>query len=261
MSLWSRPISVPSGILIHPAINGLQIEGCIHFGATVCKTVCPVLSDHCLSLHVCLCVTLVYSWMDQDETWHAGRPRPWPHCWMGWVYPAPLLQRDTAPNFRPFCGHMAGWIKMPLGMEVGLCPADFVLDVDPAPTSAKRRQSPEFSAHVYCGQTAGWMNTPLGTEVDLIPGHIELFGDPASPLRKGHSSPHLFGACLLWPRSPISTIVLLLGKELVSIQHKVAWVYQRIPTAYTNWHLGPSSRLATKAIGQNWGLCVSLFKG
>jgi len=19
-------------------------------------------------------------WMDQDETWHAGRPRPWPHC-------------------------------------------------------------------------------------------------------------------------------------------------------------------------------------
>jgi len=19
-------------------------------------------------------------WMDQHETWHAGRPRPWPHC-------------------------------------------------------------------------------------------------------------------------------------------------------------------------------------
>jgi len=19
-------------------------------------------------------------WTDQDETWHAGRPRPWPHC-------------------------------------------------------------------------------------------------------------------------------------------------------------------------------------
>ena len=19
-------------------------------------------------------------WMDQDETWHAGRPQPWPHC-------------------------------------------------------------------------------------------------------------------------------------------------------------------------------------
>jgi len=28
---------------------------------------------------------------------------------------------------------MAGWIKMPLGIEVGLGPVDFVLDGDPAP--------------------------------------------------------------------------------------------------------------------------------
>jgi len=27
---------------------------------------------------------------------------------------------------------MAGWIKMPLGTEVGLGPGDIVLDVDPA---------------------------------------------------------------------------------------------------------------------------------
>ena len=31
------------------------------------------------------------------------------------------------------CGQMAGWIKMPLGMEVGLSPGDFVFDGDPAP--------------------------------------------------------------------------------------------------------------------------------
>jgi len=31
------------------------------------------------------------------------------------------------------CGQMAGWIKMPLGMEEGLSPGDFVLDGDPAP--------------------------------------------------------------------------------------------------------------------------------
>ena len=31
------------------------------------------------------------------------------------------------------CGQTAGWIKMPLGMEVGLGPGDFVLDEDPAP--------------------------------------------------------------------------------------------------------------------------------
>ena len=28
---------------------------------------------------------------------------------------------------------MAAWIKMPLGMELGLSPGDFVLDGDPAP--------------------------------------------------------------------------------------------------------------------------------
>ena len=27
---------------------------------------------------------------------------------------------------------MAGWIKMPLGMELGLSPGDFVLDGNPA---------------------------------------------------------------------------------------------------------------------------------
>ena len=38
---------------------------------------------------------------------------------------------------------MAGWIKMPLGMEVSLGPGDFVLDGDPA-TSPKRGRTPIF---------------------------------------------------------------------------------------------------------------------
>jgi len=32
-----------------------------------------------------------------------------------------------------YCGQMVGWIKMKLGMEVGLCPGHTVLDWDPAP--------------------------------------------------------------------------------------------------------------------------------
>jgi len=59
------------------------------FWATVCKTVRPMLSDRwpvCLS--VCLSVCPVWDvglfwpngWVHQNETWHAGRPRPWPHC-------------------------------------------------------------------------------------------------------------------------------------------------------------------------------------
>jgi len=46
---------------------------------------------------------------------------------------------------------MAGWIKMPLGMEVGLGPGDFVLEEDPAPTPQKGDRPPQFSAHVHCG--------------------------------------------------------------------------------------------------------------
>jgi len=37
---------------------------------------------------------------------------------------------------------MAALIKMPLGMELGLSPGDFVLDGDPALSSPKRGQSP-----------------------------------------------------------------------------------------------------------------------
>jgi len=47
---------------------------------------------------------------------------------------------------------MAGWITMPLGMEVGLSPGNFVLDGDPAPfppkgaePTQKEAQRPIFS--------------------------------------------------------------------------------------------------------------------
>jgi len=32
-----------------------------------------------------------------------------------------------------YCGQMVGWIRIPLGMEVGLGPGHIVLDGDPAP--------------------------------------------------------------------------------------------------------------------------------
>jgi len=73
---------------------------------------------------------------------------------------------------------MAAWIKMSLGMELGLAPGDFVLNGDPAPLPKRGRSPSNFRPFVYCGQTAGWMKMPLGTEVDLGPGHIALDGDP-----------------------------------------------------------------------------------
>ena len=75
-----------------------------------------------------------------------------------------------------------GWIKMPLGMDVGLGSGDIVLDGDPTLPPQKRGQSPppQFSARFYCDQTAGCIKMPLGgMEVGFSPGDFVLDGDPA----------------------------------------------------------------------------------
>jgi len=71
-----------------------RVTLCRSFWATVYKTVRPMLLDRCLSvLSVCnVSVLWPNGWTDQDETWHAGRPRPWP-----------LPQKGTAPPiFGPY---------------------------------------------------------------------------------------------------------------------------------------------------------------
>ena len=81
-------------------------------------------------------------WMDQDATWYEGRPRPWLHCvrW-GPSSPSPKWHR---PRFLAHicCGQMAGWIKMPLGREVGLDPSNIMLHGDPAPSPQKGDRAP-----------------------------------------------------------------------------------------------------------------------
>jgi len=90
---------------------------------------------------------------------------------------------------------MAAWIKVPLGMEVGLGPADFVLDGDRRSPSPKGDGAPSiFSAHFYCGQTAGCIKMPLGMEVGLSPGDFMLDGDPALSQKGG--GPLIFGPYL-----------------------------------------------------------------
>jgi len=75
------------------------------FWATVCKTVRPVLSDRCpvcLSSPVCdVGVLWPNGLTHQDETWRAGRPRPWPDCvrW-GPSYPPP--KGHSPPIFGPY---------------------------------------------------------------------------------------------------------------------------------------------------------------
>jgi len=94
---------------------------------------------------------------------------------------------------------MAGWIKMPLGRDIGLNPSNIVLDGDPAPPSPKKgAEPPPISGHVYRGQTAGWIKMPLGMDVRRPQPrpHCGRWG-PSSP-KKAHSPPN-FQPCLLWP--------------------------------------------------------------
>jgi len=146
-------------------------------------------------------------WMDQDGTWYGGKPQPRRLC-VRWGPSFPSTKGAQSPQFSAnvHCGQTTEWTKVALGMEVDLGPGDLVFDGDPAtPRTEGTPTTTQFLAHVYCGQAAGWMKTPLGTEVDFGQGprpHCIRRGP--SSARKGHSSPHLFGPCLLWPRSPIS---------------------------------------------------------
>ena len=80
-------------------------------------------------------------------------PQPFP-------FPAP---KRGHPQFlaNACCGETAGWINMPLGMEVDLAPRQSVLYGDPAPPIVTTL--PQFSAHVRYGRTAGWIKMLLGT--------------------------------------------------------------------------------------------------
>ena len=71
---------------------------------------------------------------DQDATWHRGRPQPRSDC-VRWGLSSPSPKGVPQPHFSThiYCSQTAGWIKMALGMEVGLGPGHIVLDGDSAP--------------------------------------------------------------------------------------------------------------------------------
>ena len=97
------------------------------------------------------------------------------------------------------CGQTAGWIKMPLGMEVGLGPGpgDIVLDGDRAtPTPKNGRQPPNFRPMSIVAKRLD-ASGHHGMEVDLGPGNIVLDGNPALTSPKG-AQPPIFGPCPLW---------------------------------------------------------------
>ena len=86
-------------------MNAVQslVRYSVHFWASVCKTVCPMLPDRCLSVCPVLSVWNVgvlwpNGWMDQDATWHGGRSRPRPHC-ARWGPALPPPKMHNPPSF------------------------------------------------------------------------------------------------------------------------------------------------------------------
>jgi len=113
------------------------------FWATVCKTVRPMLSDRFPVCHVCnVGVLWPNSWMDLDETWHAGMSRPWPHC-VRWGPNSPSPKRAQPSSFR----QLSVVSKRLDGLRCHchlIGPGDFVFDGDPAPTEKRHSPSPNF---------------------------------------------------------------------------------------------------------------------
>jgi len=90
---------------------------------------------------------------------------------------------------------------MPLGMEAGLSPGDFVLDGE-QPTPPKGL-SPKFSADVCCGQSAGWIKVALGTELGLSPGDFMLDGGPAPTPPQKFSAHAYCSQTAAWIKMPL----------------------------------------------------------
>jgi len=81
-------------------------------------------------------------WMDEDATWYGGKPRPRRHC--AKCRPSFPHRWHSSPHFSAHvdCGQTAGWIRIPLGTELGLGTGDIALDGDPAPAHRKGYSSP-----------------------------------------------------------------------------------------------------------------------
>jgi len=143
----------------------------------------------CLSLYpvlsVCLSVCGVRAlwpngWTDQDETSHARRSQPWPHCVKSRPsFPSPKGAQPP-PNFRPI-SVAAKWLH---GQDVtwyGARPQPRRLCVSWGPRSTlhKKSRAPQFSAHFYCGQMDACIKMPLGMKVGFNPGDFVLDGNLA----------------------------------------------------------------------------------
>jgi len=114
-----------------------------NFGATVCKMVHRMLMDHCpVCLSVCdVGVLWPNGWTNQDETWHADRPWPWPHC-LRWRPSSPSHKgAQPPPMFGPFLLWPNGWMHQDATWYGGRPQPSGLCSMGTQPPSPKTGQS------------------------------------------------------------------------------------------------------------------------
>ena len=122
-------------------------------------------------------------WTDQDETWHADRPRPWPHCVRWGPSSPPPKGHSPRPIFGPYLLRPNGCMNQDAtGYGARHQPSRLYVRWGPRSTLPKKgtEPPPQFSAHFCCGQTAACIKMPLGMEVGLSPGDCVRWG-PSPP--------------------------------------------------------------------------------
>ena len=115
---------------------------------------------------------------------------------MGTQLPSP---KGACPQLSAhvYCGQMAGWIKMPLGVALGFDPGNFVLDRDPAFPPRKGGGAANFWPMSFMAKRLDGSRCHLAWKWPWSRPHCARRG-PSSLPKKG-AEPPIFGPCLLWP--------------------------------------------------------------
>ena len=106
------------------------------------------------------CLLWPNGWMDQDDTWYRGKPRPRQRC-VRWGRSPP--QKGHCPQFsvHVYCGQTLGWMKTPLGTEVDICPGHIVWTGTQL-LRERAQQPPLFGPCVL------WPRSPISATAELL---------------------------------------------------------------------------------------------
>jgi len=126
-----------------------------------------------------------------------------------------LSPSGHSPQFsvHVYCGQTAGWIKMPLGTEIGLSPGDIVLNGDPPLPPRKKRNGhspyPNFRPMSIVAKPLDGSRWHLAWRWAQSRAHYARWGLSPPPQKRGQR-PLVFGlSCqtAVYIRVPLSTEV------------------------------------------------------